>query len=81
MVPTIQDILARRWYAVYVSGHGSRFIRDKNLYTKARALYEADSWIGNACTIGGDALVVNVLSGKFIYPERMKGRIFRSEEA
>lgn len=79
MVPSIRDILARRWYAVYASGHGSHFVRDKSLYTKKRALYEADRWIGDACTIGGDAQVVNVLTGKIIYLERMRGYRFWSE--
>lgn len=63
----ICDFFAGHWYVLYVSGHGSSFKREKGLLTKKRALYEADYWVRDACTIGGGAKVENVFSGKIIY--------------
>lgn len=67
-----------RWYAVYTSGHGSGFVRDRELRTRRRALAEADSWVGDACTIGGDAMVKNIFTDKIVYPTRLRGYKFNS---
>lgn len=66
-IKRISDFLTGRWYVLYVSGHGSSFKREEGMLTKKRALYEADRWVGDACTIGGGAKVENIFTGKIIY--------------
>ncbi|MDO8574907.1 MAG: hypothetical protein Q7R61_01380 [bacterium] len=56
-----------RWYALYISGHGSSFRREGGLMTKKVAIYEADRWIGEGCTIGGASEVRNIFTSKLIY--------------
>lgn len=68
---SIFNFLTGRWYALYVSGHGSGFRRDGGLMTKRTALFEADRWVGIADTIGGRAQVKNVFTYKIIYPSKI----------
>lgn len=67
LVKKVYDFLTGRWYALDVSGHGSGFIRDKDLRTKKVALKEARHWESIADTIGGMSQVSNVINGKVIY--------------
>lgn len=55
------------WYALYVSGHGSSFKRERGLLTKKEALRQADHWVGIADTIGGRAQVENTITKRLIY--------------
>lgn len=64
------DLGTGRWYALYVSGHGYDFLREKGLLTRKEALRQADHWEGYACTIGGRSMVRNIYSGEVIYPVR-----------
>lgn len=64
------DLCTGRWYALYVSGHGSGFIREKELLTRKEVLQQADHWEGFACTIGGRSVAKNVYTGEVIYPVR-----------
>ncbi len=71
----IHNFFIGRWYALYVSGHGSGFRRDGGLMTKRTALFEADRWVGIADTIGGRAQVKNIFTYKVLYPSKI---IYRS---
>jgi len=66
IAPDLFYVLTGRWYELWISGHGSKFVRERGRYTKEEALKEANDWIGNACTIGGDAEVRNRYTGKVI---------------
>lgn len=68
LIAHIRNFFIGRWYALYVSGHGSGFRRDGGLMTRKAALQEADRWEGIADTIGGRSQVKNVLTGNTIYP-------------
>ena len=69
LIDRLSNFLAGRWYALYVSGHGSKYRRESELLTKRRALLEADRWEGDACTIGGRSMAANIFTGRIIYPK------------
>jgi hypothetical protein len=56
-------------YLVESSGHGSKFFREPNpkLMTFDEAKADAIYWHGIADTIGGEARVINTLTGKVVF--------------
>jgi hypothetical protein len=61
-------------FRLLVSGHGLGFILEPEVYDSLdSAAGAADWWVGHACTIGGDARVIDD-QDRVHWPERLKGQ-------